>query len=76
MTIDPLKSMTMERVRVEKFENRRYKILDESILLFFRVYLSKFSLEALHCVGIKVFIVGYEKECKKSFFCKTGGFGE
>ena len=27
-------------------------------------------------MGIKVFIVGYEKECEKSFFCKTGGFGE
>ena len=27
-------------------------------------------------VGIKVFIVGYEKECEKSFFCKTRSFGE
>ena len=27
-------------------------------------------------MSIRVFIVGYEKECEKSFFCKTGGFGE
>ena len=27
-------------------------------------------------MGIKVFIVGYEMEYKKSFFYKTGGFGE
>ena len=38
----------MERVRVEEFENQRYKIVDESILLFSRVYLSKISLEALY----------------------------
>ena len=50
--------------------------MDESILLFSRVYLSKFSLETLHFMGIRVFIVGYVKECEKSFFCKTGGFGE
>ena len=40
------------------------------------VYLSKFSLETLHFMGIRVFIVGYVKECEKSFFCKTRGFGE
>ena len=27
-------------------------------------------------MGIRVFIVGYEKECEKSFFSKTGGIGE
>ena len=43
-----LKSMSMERVRVEKFENKKYKIVDESILLFSRVSLSKFSLEAFY----------------------------
>ena len=48
MAKDPLKGMTIERVRVEEFENQRYKIVDESILLFSRVYLSKFSLEALY----------------------------
>ena len=50
-----------------------YKIVDESILFFSRVSRSKFSLEALslyalHFVSIRVFIVGYEMECEKSFF--------
>ena len=27
-------------------------------------------------MGIRVFIVGYEKECEKSFFSKTGCTGE
>ena len=50
-----------------------YKIVNESILLFYRVSLSNFSLEnPLHFVGIRVFVVGYEKECEKSFFCKIG----
>ena len=40
------------------------------------VYLSKFSLETLHFMGIRVFIVGYVKECEKSFFCNKGHFGE
>ena len=54
-----------------------YKIVNESILLFYGVSLSNFSLEnPLHFVGIRVFIVGYEKECEKSFFCKTGCTGE
>ena len=44
----PLKDMPMERVRVEEFENQRYKIVDESILFFSRVYLSKFFLKALY----------------------------
>ena len=48
MAKDPLNGMTMERVRVEEYENQRYKIVDESILLFFRVYLSKFSLETFY----------------------------
>ena len=38
----------MEMVRVEELENQRMKILDESILFFSRVSLSKFSLEALY----------------------------
>ena len=54
-----------------------YKIVDESILLFSGVFLSKFSLEnPLHFLGIKVFIVGYERECEKSFFSKTRYNGE
>ena len=48
MAKDSLKGMTMERVREEEFENQWYKIADESILLFSRVYLSKISLEALY----------------------------
>ena len=66
----------MKRVRVEELENQMYKIMDESILLFSRVYLSKFFLEALYCVGIRIFMIGYKKEYEKSFFCKTGGFGK
>ena len=55
-----------------------YKIMDKSILLLSRVYLSKFSLETLYIswVYIRVFIVGYEMEYEKSFFCKTWCFGE
>ena len=53
-----------------------YKIMDESVLLFSRVSLSKFSLEALfftlHFMGLRVFIVGCEMECEKSLFSKTG----
>ena len=50
MAKDPLKGMTIERVRVEEIENQRYKIVDELILLFSRVYLSKLFLEAL-CIS-------------------------
>ena len=44
----PLKDITMERVRVEEFGESRMKIVDESILFFSRVSLSKFSLEAFY----------------------------
>ena len=44
----PLKDVTIERVRVENLENQRMKIVDESILFFSRVSLSKFSLEAFY----------------------------
>ena len=48
------------------------KIVDESILVFSRVSLSKLSLEStLHFVGIRVFIVGYVRNVKRHFFCKT-----
>ena len=43
----PLKDVIMERVRVEKFKES-LKIVDESILFFSRVFLSKFSLETLN----------------------------
>ena len=38
----------MEMVRVEEFGESNIKIVDESILFFSRVSLSKFSLEALY----------------------------
>ena len=43
-----LNDVTMERMRVENLENQSTKIVDESILFFSRVSLSKFSLEALY----------------------------
>ena len=47
----PLKDVIMERVRVEEFEEslcKDYGPMDESILVFSRVSLSKFSLEAFY----------------------------
>ena len=44
----PLKDVTMERVKVEEFGESKEKIVDESILFFSRVSLSKFSVEALY----------------------------
>ena len=41
-----LKDVTIERVRV--LENQMMKIVDETILFFSKVSLSKFSLEALY----------------------------
>ena len=52
----PLKDVTMERVRVEEFE--------ESILFFSRVSLSKFSLEAQYFVGIRGIYTEVRKECE------------
>ena len=48
-----------------------FKIVDESILVFPRVSLSKFSLEALYFMGIMIFIVEYVRNVKSHFFCKT-----
>ena len=49
------------------------KIVDESILFFSRVSLSKFSLEnSLHFVGIRVFIVVYVRNAKSQFSSKQG----
>ena len=45
---EPLKDVTMERMRVKKFEESHVKIVDDSILFFSRVSLSIFSLEALN----------------------------
>ena len=49
------------------------KIVDESILVFFRVSLSKFSLEnSLNFVGIRIFIVEYVRNVKRHFSTKQG----
>ena len=54
----PLKDVTMERVRVEEFGESKDEIVDESILFFSRVSLSKFSLEALYILWVlRVFIL-------------------
>ena len=53
------------------------KIMDESILVFSRVSFSKFSLEALYILcGYKGIYSRVCEECEKSFFCKTGYFGD
>ena len=50
--------------------------MDESILIFFRVSLSKFSLEASTFRGYKGIYSRVCEEYEKSFFCKTGGSGD
>ena len=48
----------MERVKVEEFGESKEKIVDESILFFSRVSLSKFSMEALYNTWVEgVFIL-------------------
>ena len=48
----PLKDVSIESVRVEEFRESKMKIMDESILFFSRVSLSKFSLEALYILWV------------------------
>ena len=48
----PLKDLTMERKRVEELKSLYVKIVDESILFFYRVSLSKISLEALYILWV------------------------
>ena len=48
----PLKDLTMERKRVEELKSLYVKIVDESILFFSRVFLSKISLEALYILWV------------------------
>ena len=48
------------------------KIVDESILFFSRVSLSKFSLEVFTFCGYKGIYSSVCEECEKSLFCKTG----
>ena len=53
-----------------------YKIVDESILFFSRVSLSKFSLEPLYISWVKGIYNRYEIEYEKSFFSKTRCIGK
>ena len=49
LTNEPLKDVTMERVdSLRNLKSHYIKIVDESILFFFRISFSKFSLEALY----------------------------
>ena len=52
------------------------KIVDESILFFSRVSLSKFSLEALTFRGYKAICSRVYEEYEKSCFNQTGHFGD
>ena len=49
---EPLKDVTMERMRVEEFEESYVKIVDKSNLFFSRISLSIFSLEALNILWV------------------------
>ena len=56
-----------------------YKIVDESIFFFSKVFLSKFSQEDLSFStfhGYKGIYSRYEIECEKSFLSKIGYIGE
>ena len=68
MDNEPLKDVTMERVRVEEFGESLCKIVDESILFFSRVSRSKFSMEARYFVGIRGIYTRVRKECEESVF--------
>ena len=50
------------------------KIMDESTLFFYRVFLSKFSLKALYISWI--FYSNVCEECEKSVFIQTGYSGD
>ena len=52
MANEPLNDVTMERVRVEEFGETKMKIVDESILFFSKISLSKFSLETLYILWV------------------------
>ena len=59
----------MERVKVVEFENQRNKIVDESILFFSRVSLSKFwKLSTFR--GYKGIYSRVRDKCEKTFFNK------
>ena len=48
------------------------KIVDDQSCFSLGFSLKILSGSSLHFVGIRVFIVGYEMECEKSIFNKTG----
>ena len=50
--------------------------MDDSILIFFRVSLSKFSLEASTFRGYRGIYSRVCEECEKTFFCKTRFSGD
>ena len=53
------------------------KIVDESILFFSRVSLSKISLEALYILWVQGYIYSrVRKECEKTVFSQTGWSGD
>ena len=71
MAKGPLNGKTMERVRVEEFENQRYTIMDELILFFSRVFFLKIlSRSFLNFMGVRVFIIGYVRNMKSHFSTK------
>ena len=57
-------------------ENQKSKIVDELILVFSRISLSKFSMEALTFRGYKGIYSKVREECEKSFLYKTGHSGD
>ena len=71
LTNEPLKDVTMERMRVEEFE----KSLCEDCGRVNLVFLQGFSLNilsgsSLHFVGIRGFYTGVSMECEGSGFSK------
>ena len=73
--IMPLKDLTMERKRVEEFEETlRYRLWVNQSYFFFRVSLSKFSLEALfQSWVIGVFILEWRGMWNVRFLQNRGG---
>ena len=65
----------MERVRVEEFGESNVKIVDESILVFSRVSISKFSRQLSTFHGYKGIYSRVCEECERSFFYITGHSG-
>ena len=72
---EPLEDMTMERVRVEEFKESLYEDCGWVNLVFFRVSLSIFSLEALYISWVwGVFILMCVWNAKSQFFQNRAGW--